>query len=80
MTPTIFIGFYLLAGAWLFIHAFVPILRTKSYYAHKILNEDSRVFAACAIFFTTMWAPLLVLAAVISLFSMLQEIFKGEPK
>lgn len=80
MTTTILIGFYLLAGAWLFVHAFVPILRTKSYYAHKVLNEDSCVFATCAIFFTVMWAPMLVLSFVIGTCTVIYELFKGGSK
>ena len=78
MTTTILIGFYLLAGAFIFTYTFIPVLRVKSYYAHKVLNEDSCVFATCAIFFTVMWAPIFILSFVIGACTIAYKFFKGE--
>ena len=56
----------------------VPIARGLIEMDPISVNEDSCVFATCAIFFTVMWAPIFILSFVIGACIIVYKFFKGE--
>ena len=77
---TVLLGLYLLAGAALFTYIIVPVIKVRSYETYKVLSSDHTIFAACAVFLTTLWLPLAVLHVTLDICFFIQQLFNKEPK